>query len=374
MRQTDKPIQQEARKRPKILYAASTQSHLVRFHQPYVDALRESCDVMLMANGQDVDFPVGFEKSLFSPANLGAVLRIRRVLKRERFDGVILNTSLAAFLIRAAMIGMRRRPRVLNIVHGYLFADPPRGLRERLLLRCEKLTAKQTDRIAVMNAEDLEITRRHRLCRGEVRLMRGMGFRMPCAGQESEHPVSPREQLSVSPDDWLLTFVGELSKRKNQIFLIRALERLRREGLPVRLMLVGEGTERETLEAEVGRLGLAQSVFLVGNREPVFPYLSAADLYVSASRSEGLPFNLMEAMACGLPVIASDVKGQNDLLQASPGSLYPPDDMDAFCRAIRSAVEKGRRGCGVVSYPTLEAYRLEAVFAENLQLMKGSLE
>ena len=118
--------------------------------------------------------------------------------------------------------------------------------------------------------------------------MRGMGFRMPCAGQESAHPVSPREQLSVSPDDWLLTFVGELSKRKNQIFLIRALERLRREGLPVRLMLVGEGTEREALEAEVGRLGLAQSVFLVGNREPVFPYLSAADLYVSASRSEGL--------------------------------------------------------------------------------------
>ena len=129
MRQTDKPMRQEARKRPKILYAASTQSHLVRFHQPYVDALWESCDVMLMANGQDVDFPVGFEKSLFSPANLGAVLRIRRVLKRERFDGVILNTSLAAFLIRAAMIGMRRRPRVLNIVHGYLFADPPRGLR-----------------------------------------------------------------------------------------------------------------------------------------------------------------------------------------------------------------------------------------------------
>lgn len=204
--------------------------------------------------------------------------------------------------------------------------------------------------------------------------MRGMGFRMPCAGQKSEPPVSPREQLSVSPDDWLLTFVGELSKRKNQIFLIRALERLRREGLPVRLMLVGEGTEREALEAEVGRLGLAQSVFLVGNREPVFPYLSAADLYVSASRSEGLPFNLMEAMACGLPVIASDVKGQNDLLQASPGSLYPPDDMEAFCRAVRSAVEKGRRGCGVVSYPTLEAYRLEAVFAENLQLMKGSLE
>lgn len=359
--------------KPKILYAASTQSHLIRFHQPYIEALRRTYDVKCMAKGKDVAFPIAFEKSLLSPANLKAVHKIRRVLRQERFDGVILNTSLAAFLIRVAMIGMRHRPRVLNIVHGYLFTDPPHGWKDRLLLWCEQLTRKQTDRIAVMNAGDLEITRRHRLCLGDVCFLHGMGFCPPDLTRESGE-ASPRALYAVSDDDWLLTFVGELSGRKNQIFLIRALERLRREGVPVRLMLVGEGTERETLEAEIRKRGLEASVFLTGNREPVFPYLAATDLYVSASRSEGLPFNLMEAMSCGLPVIASDVKGQNDLLHAYHGSLYPPDDMEAFCRAVREAVASGKRGCGAVSYPTLEHYRLEAVFAENLQLMKGFLE
>lgn len=371
-----KPTAEREHTRPRILYAASTQSHLVRFHMPYIEALRGTCEVRLMAAGGDVEIPVAFEKRMFSPANLRAVRQIRRVLRQERFDAVILNTSLAAFLVRAAMLGMRKRPWVLNIVHGYLFGLHPRGLRERVLLLCEKLTRRQTDRIAVMNREDLDIANRYRLCRGEVVFLRGMGFRMPPGDPGALHAEAGklRAQLAPAPQERLLAFVGELSRRKNQIFLIRALARLRGEGLPVRLLLVGEGSERAALEAEIAALGLSSAVCLAGNREPVFPYLAAADLYVSASLTEGLPFNLMEAMACGLPVIASDVKGQRDLLRDAPGRLYPPGDTEAFCRAVRRALAEPAMGCGAVDYPWLEAYRLEAVFDENLQIMKGWTE
>ena len=82
----------------------------------------------------------------------------------------------------------------------------------------------------------------------------------------------------------------------------------------------------------------------------------------------------MEAMACGLPVVASDVKGQSDLLVSVPECLYPLDDTEAFCTAVRAALGSGRQtGVGSNSYPGLENYRLDAVLEENLNLMKGFL-
>ena len=197
--------------------------------------------------------------------------------------------------------------------------------------------------------------------------MRGMGL-SPFA------ITSPDDRLRLlfaAPHDLLLTFVGELSYRKNQIFLVRAVARLREEGLPVRLLLVGEGSERKKLIRTIGKLGLSGAVFLVGNREPVLPYLAVTDLYVSASRSEGLPFNILEAMQCGLPVIASRVRGQEDLL--SDNSLYPLDDMDAFCAAVRRYSE-GARGVSSVSYPNLGKYLLPAVFEENLKILRSGVD
>lgn len=351
--------------RKKILYVASTSSHLRQFHEPYLAALRERFDVRTMAAGDGVDFSVPFRKSMFSPRNIGAVRRIRKICRAERFEAVVVNTSLAAALVRFALRRVKPRPRVLNVVHGYLFSDPPQGLRDRFLLWVERKLAKQTDAIAVMNAHDLAAAQKNRLCGGEVRFLRGMG--LPPAPIPEQSPELRR--LFAAPKDLLLTFVGELSRRKNQAFLIRSVARLREEGIPVRLLLVGEGRERKQLIRTIGKYGLGEAVFLVGRRDPVLPYLGVTDLYVSASRSEGLPFNIMEAMQCGLPILASAVRGQEDLLPAE--RLYPLDDADAFCAAVRRFWERNEpRGVGAVSYPNLNDYMLSSVFEENLKTLQ----
>ena len=128
------------KKNKKILYTASTVTHLRRFHMPYIEALKKDADVCLMATGEGVDFPILFDKHYFSLANLRSLFAIRKILKREQFDTVILNTTLTAFWVRAAMFGMRKRPFVLNVVHGYLFPLEGGGLKKRILLFCEKLT------------------------------------------------------------------------------------------------------------------------------------------------------------------------------------------------------------------------------------------
>lgn len=358
--------------RKKVLYAASTASHLRRFHAPYIEALRKEAEVKTMATGEGVDIPVLFAKSFFSPSNLGSIFKIRKILRREKFDTVLVHTTLAAFLIRAAMIGMRKRPYVLNVVHGYLFPKEGGGLKKAILLLCEKLLRRKTDDIAVMNADDLIIAKEHRLCRGEVYFIDGMGITIDPAVPAVDTAL--REQYATDGGDILCTFVGELSGRKNQVFLIRAVARLRGEGFPIRLLLVGEGGEREALERQILQNHMENAVLLLGNREPILPYLSITDLYVSASTSEGLPFNVMEAMSCGLPIVASNTKGQSDLLMNTEGRLYPLDDTDAFCRAIRDEIEKGRLGVGGRSYPNLEKYRLNAVFEGNRRLFSSLIQ
>ncbi len=356
-----------SKKRDKILYAASTASHLRRFHQLYIKALREAHEVQLMATeGEGIDHPIGFAKSFFSPSNFGAIFKIRKILKKEQFDRVIVHTALAAFLVRAAMLGMRRRPHVLNVVHGYLFSRPVKGFKAKLLLFCEKLMRKKTDAIAVMNREDYEIATAYKLCRGEVTYIPGMGIPDP-----EELPVRDGDLRAkfAKENEILLTFVGELSGRKNQIFLVQAMHEFRREGIPAKLLLAGEGSEREKLEEEI-KSGIDDIVFLPGNLEPIRPYLGITDIYVSASTSEGLPFNVMEAMAAGLPCVLSDTKGQNDLQENDTLHLYPLNDYEAFVDAVRAVYESGNYGAGSVSYPHLEKYRLKSVLDEVFSVLE----
>ena len=358
------------KKNKKILYAASTASHLRQFHMPYIEALKKDYDVYSMATGEGVDFPVTFAKSYFSFANFRSLFRIRKILKREKFDLLILNTTLTAFWIRAALFGMRKRPYVLNVVHGYLFPLEGGGMKKKILLFCEKLMRKKTDDIAVMNREDLETATRNKLCKGNVYFTYGMGLPDEYATREI---TSVRETYAPG-GEYLCTFVGELSKRKNQLFLIQAVKRLKEMGLPVRLLLAGEGSSREELQAEIAGLELTEEVLLLGQSKEVPSILAATDLYVSASESEGLPFNLMEAMAYGLPILASDVRGQRDLLEEKPEMLYAAGDMDGFCNAAKAVLESDRKGRGSVSYPELERYYLHSVLEDNMKILTMGLQ
>jgi glycosyltransferase EpsD len=265
-----------------------------------------------------------------------------------------------------ALKGLKKRPYVINVVHGYLFQEDLRGLKSKILLFCEKLVRRQTDDLVVMNQEDWRIANKYKLCQRRVFGVSGMGI--PDAFSKPIPDGDLRERFVSSEEDYLCTFVGELSNRKNQSFLIHAVKRLREEQIPMRLCLVGDGENKERLKEEICSLGLEDSVFLPGSTASVGDYLSITDLYVSASVSEGLPFNIMEAMAYGLPIVASDVKGQRDLLENVPQGLYPLNDMDAFCRSVKEFYNTRGRGVQSMEYPNLAQYRLSAVFGSVMRI------
>ena len=305
----------------KILIAASNMVHINNFHRPYIEELiKTGHDVRVMASGEGADFDIGFKKCTFSVKNLILSLKIRRIIKREKFDVIYLNTTLAAFFIRLAILGMKKRPYVINTVHGYLFDRNTNFIKRKIYLLCEKAVKNVTDDIVVMNEEDLEIATSNRLCLGGVYKINGMG--VDFERKKAEKAVKKDGKIN-------LVFVGEMSKRKNQIFLVRAMKKLPDN---FTLTLVGDGRERKTAEKYIRKNSLFERVRITGFTSDVYRYLSEADIYVSASHTEGLPFNIVEAMLQGLPIVASNVKGQRDLLPN--GCLYEYGNEEEYIRLV----------------------------------------
>ena len=352
----------------KILYVASTISHIRSFHLPYIEALRsEGHRVLVMANGEGADFNIPFRKKILSSKNRKCRKMIKEILEKENFNSIILNTSLAAFHVRLAAGG--RRPRILNIVHGYLFSEKSRGvkakIKARLLLLAEQLLRGRTDAVITMNGEDYGIAKKYKLA-AKVEGCRGMGIprREPTVALEAiraEHAAEGK---------YVLLFVGELSQRKNQELLIRALPKIREDIPEAELWLIGEGDERATLEALAAELKEAGRVKFLGRKENPTDYMRAADLYVSASKIEGLPFNVAEAMSVGASCLLSDVKGHRDLAEGGAALLFSPNSAEEFARGVVE-IYGGKRLLNkddvLAGY---ERYSFDNVFAETYEKIK----
>lgn len=355
----------------KILYAASTMLHINYFHTDYINKLRDMGNtVKVMASGKGADFDIPFEKRILSPKNLVCVRKIKQILKEEKFDVLVLNTSLAAFCIRLAC-PKKERPKVVNFVHGYLFSENVNFLKAKLLFLCEKHLSGRTDEIITMNMQDYRTAIRNNLCRDKVYLVRGMGASVRMVQTE---PKKIRRAYS-SADSFVMCAVGELSARKNHAFLIRSMKRLLELVPNAVLWLVGDGAKREELKALVGELGLEGKVYLMGARTDACDFMRAADICVSSSSIEGMPFSLIEALGCGRTVLASMVKGHSDLIENGvDGVLYSFNNTEDFITKVYKIYTKTINITDENKHSKYEKYRKENVFSDTFSVLTKTLE
>lgn len=354
----------------KVLFTASTYSHIVNFHLPYLRRFQEEgWRVYAACGGTAMPIPCAdevihlpFEKSMFSPGNFKAASILRGKIRREGFALVSTHTSLAAFFTRLALRGLKERPLVANMVHGYLFDDGTPRLKRAVLLEAERLTAPATELVLTMNRWDYEAAKRYKLGR-EVANIPGVGVdfsRLDRVARDARE--SARKSLGIPENAFVLLYAAEFSARKSQSVLIRAMERLP-EG--VVLVLAGDGTARAECEALSQKLGVAGRVRFPGHVKDMGACYAMADAAVSASRSEGLPFNVMEAMYAGLPVVASGVKGHTDLISDGvSGLLYPYGDEQAFAERVLKLLDSEglRMELAAHARENVEQYSIERVF------------
>ena len=203
----------------KILYAASRMSHITNFHLPYIEYFKSNGDeVHVLTQGSynlDVDkiYDIDF--------------KIKKILEEEKYDLIITNTTLCSFLIRVAkqISKVKNYGKLVNIVHGYLFSNNTKFLKKSIYILLEKMCKKSTDKLLTMNKEDYDLAVKYSLCNYNIVNINGIGLPKPRIFQQ-ETRLSLRSFYSVNDDETLLSYVGELSKRKNQLFLIENIEQI----------------------------------------------------------------------------------------------------------------------------------------------------
>ncbi len=272
------------------------------------------------------------------PLALGQLVRI---VRRFKPHVVHTHTAKAGFVGRAAALALQPRPAIVHTYHGHVL-EGYFGPRKAALYRgLERRMARVSDcLIGVSDRTVDDLVRLGVAPRDRFRVLPlGMSLH-PFADADATAGRELRRELGVDDDQVLLTFVGRLVPIKRVELLLRAVAHARREGAPVQLAVIGDGTERPALQSLARELGIGEAVHFLGYRRDLPRIAAAADLAVLSSDNEGTPVSLIEAAAAGTPAVATDVGGVAEVVAPETGILVPPGDELAFARALVDIVNE----------------------------------
>lgn len=259
-----------------------------------------------------------------------AVVSVARHLRGGGYDVVHTHSTEAGIIGRLAAY-IAGVPAVVHTVHGSPFAVDRSPLLNGFVLACERAVAPLTDRI-VFNADVL----------AEEYRERGIGrpeqYVTVYSGIDLDRFRGAEPAADLDDERLRIAMIGRVVEGKGFEVLLDAVERLRRDDVAV--TIVGEGPLRGELEEEIVERGLDDVVSSLGFREDVPAVLAATDVFVLPSYREGTPRVITEAMASGLPVVASDVGGvPEQVVDGENGYLIPPGDAAALVDRIERLLE-----------------------------------
>jgi glycosyltransferase involved in cell wall biosynthesis len=287
--------------------------------------------------GIDVVRLPGLSRELAPMRDAIAAWRLARIIRRVRPDVVHTHTAKAGAVGRAATVlaGLRRRPVVVHTFHGHVL----RGYFGRsgtLLFRAiETVLARITDRLVAVSPEvrdelvALGVARKERF--SVVRLGIELEPRVTFDGEASD----VRRRHGIPHDAFVVGWFGRMTAVKRTDDLLAAFTDLRERGIDALLLLVGDGDDRSRLEQHAHDRGVARSCLFLGYQEDVAPWYAICDVVVLTSASEGTPVTIIEALAAGRPVVATNVGGVSDVVdEGETGFLVPPGDTSAVAERL----------------------------------------
>jgi glycosyltransferase involved in cell wall biosynthesis len=265
------------------------------------------------------------------------VRRLLKLVRANRIQIVHAHSPLVAALARPALRTLPRheRPALIGTEHNVWSSHhPATRWANRLTLGLEDATIAVSDEVRASMAP--------RPARRTEVVLHGVDVEA-IAGRRGERDAA-RAELGVSRDELVLATVANLRANKDYPTMLAAARLLVDAGEPVRFVSVGQGPLADELERERDRLGLGERFRFLGYREDPIRVLVAADVFCLSSRFEGLPISMLEAMAAGLPVVATGVGGVPAVVRdGSEGRLVPPGDPAALAAAVTELSDAGLR-------------------------------
>ena len=251
------------------------------------------------------------------------------------------------FLVRLS--GLNRLAPWVAFHHGYTWPE----FRVRLYNQLDRWSLRAARRVVTVSQPFRQELIRHGVPVARIEIVHNAIE--PDYGRTAVSGAELRASLGIGPAPKLIVIVGRLSREKDHLTMLQAFSRLTAShagGAPVdaHLLIVGEGPERPRIEAAIRHLRLNGSVTLTGQVPTAEPYHTIADLAVLSSVSEGSPNALLEAMAAGVPVVATAVGGIPEIVVDHESALLvPPQDPDALCRAMRELLSNGALALDLVA-------------------------
>ncbi len=277
--------------------------------------------------------PVPMARSLDPMAQARALRALLRIFRAERFDLVHAHMPISGLLARAAAkrAGV---PRIAYTCHGFLFNQPGPLWRRTLALGLEWAAGRITDTYLTVSGAEAADARRLGIHRHPTAVLNGrdpVAFRPDAVAR-----AAVRAELGAAPADYVVVAVSRLVRHKGYPELLRAME-----AVPgATLWVVGERLASDHGDAMAADFARAEAVLgprlrRLGYRHDVARVLAAADVFALPSHFEGLPMSVIEAMLCGLPVVATDISGPREMvMDGETGLLVPPATVEPLAQAL----------------------------------------
>lgn len=333
----------------KVLFVATVvKTHIMEFHILYLKMFKEMGWETAVAARNDYENPadcvipycdiyynIPFERNPLKPGNLKAYKELKHIIDEGEYDIIHCHTPVGAMLTRLAAKQARKQgTKVFYTAHGFHFYKGAPVINWILYYPVEKWLSRYTDVLITINKEDYERAKTFKA--GKVCYVPGVGIDLKKFNAGYVNKEQKRKEIGVSADDFVLLSVGELIPRKNHEVVIRALSVLKQLDKlnHIEYVICGRGSYEADLRKLAEGLDVADHVHFLGYRNDISEICNCADLFVFMSHQEGLPVALMEAMACGLPAVCSNIRGNTDLIEDGVTGLLANNTPEEVAQSI----------------------------------------
>lgn len=307
-----------------------------------------------------------------------ATQEIQKHLREKQFDIVHTHTSKAGFNGRLAA-KREKTPLVIHSTHGIIFGDGSNipgvsGWKKILFLLAEKMAARWCHRILTLSVKEIE--QWQSLHVGEANQYRCLPSPVEVEKYERarEKRDQLREQWSVGVGQSIVVLLGRLAEEKGHLSAINAISEMEN----VELWIVGDGPLKKTIASTVSSKNLAGKVKLLGHRDDVYNWLALADVLLLNSSYEGQGLVLLEAMAAGVPVVASNVGGVSEIVEnGKNGLLFEYDDENEIKKVINNILSdvdlrKKLVNAADEKYPNYSCVKIARALEDVYQFDRGT--
>lgn len=319
----------------KVLMLASVASMMSQFNMSNIEILQKlGCEVHVACNfvmGNTCNekelkelkkelkeknvlcIQIDFSRNIFDlKKNVKAYRQVKSLLKKHQYAFIHCHSPVGGVVGRIAACGSETA--TIYTAHGFHFFKGASIKNWLLFFPVEWICSWLTDVLITINKEDFCLAER-RLHARRIEYVPGVGVdlkKFNCEKKNNTIRDRKRKELNLQKQEKMLLSVGELNKNKNHVTVIKALSKF--SGERYHYYICGQGELQAYLTNVTRRFNLEDKVTLLGYRDDVYELYQAADIFMFPSKREGLSVALMEAMASGLPVICSKIRGNTDLI------------------------------------------------------------